>query len=341
MKCWNKWTAAACASLLMVVVVVAADDKKEEKKKEDKPATGGLVIVDARGKEQKLKTWEFVTGTRRLEWLAPPEKKDPKDKEGEDGPRRPAVRRPQGPEALVFRDENSTGWVDGVLTLIPLDRLRGLDFDEENQTATVRVAAGDKPDADVTLTGTTKYARMNKVTIEAEVDKGELGVAAVKYQGGVKGGIKGIRFPSAKAAPAPAGRPAQVTVNLDGKKQVTEKVTDLQVLYRGLAGGEKLSPILLFKKTVKVPVDKLQKLVAAGGEGAEWQLTLKGGSEETFTLLTTGELDGVRVRLEGLLGKVPAGYKLFPLHTVAEVQFDEAKPDKPEKTEKTDKTDKP
>jgi hypothetical protein len=118
-------------------------------------------------------------------------------------------------------------------------------------------------------------------------------------------------------------------------------VTDLQVLYRVLSGGEKLSPVLLFKKTLKVPVDKLQKLVAAGGDGAEWQLTLKGGSEETFTLLTAGELDGARVRLEGLLGKVPAGYKLFPLHTVAEVQFDEAKPDKGDKPEKAEKTEKP
>ena len=335
MTCWNKWIVGACASLLAVVLVAAADEKKTEKK-DEKPAAGGLVIVDARGKEHKIKKWEFVAGTRHLAWLAPPEKKEPGEKEGEERPRRPALRRPQGPEALAFRDENSTGWVDGVLTLIPLDRLRGIDFDEENQTATVRVAAGDKPEADATLTGTTKYARMNKVAIEAEVDKGELGVASVKFQGGVKGGIKSIRFPSPKAAPAPAGRPAQVTVNLDGKMKVTEKVTDLQVLYRTVS-SEKLAPVLLFKKTLKVPLSKVQKLVAAGGEGAEWQLSLKGGSEETFTLLTLGELDGTRVQLQGLLGKVPAGYKLFPLHTVAEVQFDEAKPDKGEKTEKTEK----
>lgn len=335
---WNNWAVASCAGLLTALLAgtAPADDNKEAPKKDDKaPASGGLVIVDARGKEQKLSGWKFIRGTTRLDWLAPAEKA-PDDKPSEDKPsRRPAVRRPQGPEALVFRDENSTVWKQGVLTLIPLDRIRSIEFDEDNDKATVRVAS-DKPDADVVLTGSTRFGGVNKVTVEAEVDKGQLGVAAVKFQGGIKGGIKAIRFPAPKAGPALAGRPAQMTVNADEKKKETEKVVDVQVLYEGRA-GEKVSGILLFKKTIKVPVAKLQKLVAAGGEGSEWQLTLKGGSEETFTLLQTGELDGQRVSLLGLLARAPAGYKLFPMPTVAEVQFDEAKGDKGEKPEKSDK----
>ena len=94
-----------------------------------------------------------------------------------------------------------------MLTLIPLDRIRSIEFDEDSDKATVRVA-GAKPDADVVLTGSTRFGGVNKVTVEAEVDKGELGVAAVKFQGGIKGGIKAIRFPSPKAAPpSPAARP--------------------------------------------------------------------------------------------------------------------------------------
>src|SRR5262249_32028733 len=252
--------------------------------------------------------------------------------------RRPPARpKAEGPEALVFRDENSTDWVKGVLTLIPIDRLRSIDFDNEKQTATVKVAVGEKAENDVELTGTTRFKGTNKLTVEAEVDKGELGVAAVKYFGGTATGIRAIRFPNPKAAAAAAGRPAQVIVNLDGKKKATEKVTDLQVLYR-MAAGEKLSPILLFKKTIKLDVAKLQKMAAADSEGTEWQLTLKKGDEETLTLLEAGEIDGQKVQLEGFLARVPAGYKLFPAAVVAEIQFDEAKSeDKPEKPEKPEK----
>ena len=50
----------------------------------------------------------------------------------------------------------------------------------------------------VTLTGTTKFTNVNKLTIEAEVDKGELGIAAVKYFGGTPTGIQAVKFPSPK-----------------------------------------------------------------------------------------------------------------------------------------------
>jgi hypothetical protein len=340
MKPWNKiatlGSVALLAGLLALSAPAADKDKKDDKEKDkEKPAAPALVVIDGKGKEQKLKTWQFVAGTRRLNWLAPEVKEEStgKDKPPREKPRRPV---PQGPEALVFRDENSTVWKDGVLTLIPVDRIRSIDFDAEAETATVKVA-GDKPDADVTLTGTTKFKGTNKLTIEAEVDKGELGVADVKYLGGVaKGGIKGVRFPPPKAAAAPAGRPAEVVVNLDETKKATEKVFDVQILYR-TAGGEKLSPILFFKKTIKLDVAKVKKLVAAGGEGAEWQVTLKDGTEETFTLLTAGELAGTKVELEGFLARVPAGYKLFPIGTVAEIQFDAAKPEEKEKDKGKDK----
>ena len=174
MKSWMKCATVWSAGLLAALSVVVAADKEA-------PA-GGLVIIDAKGKEQKLKTWEFTEGTRRLSWLASardkePEKKDGKDDSDDRKRRVPARPRVQGPEALVFRDENSTVWQKGVLTLIPVDRLRSIDYDNEKQTATVKVAAGEKSENDVELTGTTRFRGTNRLIIEAEVDKGELGVA--------------------------------------------------------------------------------------------------------------------------------------------------------------------
>ena len=331
-------------AVLAFALTVFADDKKDDKKPEDKkpdvkkpedkkpddkkPEAGVIVIIDAKGKENKLKSWEIVTGTRRLGWLAPPEK-EPEDKKPDDkddpaaapkrAPLRPVAR---GPEALSFRDENSTGYREGVLTFILMDTLRQIDYDNEEQKVTVKVA-GAKPEDDIALTGTTKFAGTNKLTIEAEVDKGELGIASVKYLGGVKNGVQGIRFPAPKAASAPAGKPAMVTI-VDGKEKKTEKVFDVQALY--LTGsGEKASPILMFKKTVKLDVGKVKKLVLADDKSGDWTVTLKDGNEETFTLLETGELDGKQAKLEGLLAKVPAGWKLFPLHCLGEVDFEEAK----------------
>src|SRR5262249_35805404 len=257
-----------------------------------------------------------AAGTRRLGWLAPA------PKEGDDKPKTPA-----GPEALEFRDENSTNFQEGVTTLIPLDRIRSIDYDD-NDTVTVRVAAGDKPDADELVKGTTKYRGVNKLTIEAEVDKGELGVAEVKFLGGVAKGIRSVRFPAAKAPSAGAeGRPGLVSVA--DKKKNEQKAADLQPLYRFADGSERLVPVLLFKKTLKLDVAKISKLRASEGkeaDGLEWGVTLRDGEEETLTLLPKGMIDDKEAVLEGLLGRVPAGYKLFPMHTIAGVQFDEPKP---------------
>src|SRR5262245_29818134 len=136
---------------------------------------GTLTVVDGSGKEHKLKAWKFVTGTRRLTWLAPTPKEEPAPKEGA-GKKGPAPARPArpeaGPEALEFRDENSTSFVEGVLTLIPLDRLRAIDYNAAEDAVTARVA-GPKAEEDLVLTGTTKFQRINKLALEADVDRGE------------------------------------------------------------------------------------------------------------------------------------------------------------------------
>lgn len=291
---------------------------------EDKPtATEGglLVVVDAAGKEQKLKTWKFTEGVRRLGWLSSAKTADSLDDAGKDktaapkGKRQPST----GPEALVLRAEMEIEYADGVQTLIPLAHLRSIDFDNEMDTVTAQVGEGEAVEK---ITGSTKYKRINKLVIEAEVDRGDLGIAEVKYLGGVPRGIRGVRFPASKGLPPlPQGR-RMLVVSADGKSKTTQhKVVDLLPLYRLPSGGEKLLPTIMFRKTLKLEVGKIKKIVAAGDSGA-WQVTMKDGGEETLTLLETIPYEGKSARLLGFVGRVPVGYKLFPASAIAEITFD-------------------
>src|SRR5262249_51920417 len=77
------------------------------------PRAADAVIIDGAGKEVRLKKWHIPAGTQKLTWL---------EKDG------------VVPEALAFRETNSTQFKDGVVTLIPLDRLESLTYDVEKQT---------------------------------------------------------------------------------------------------------------------------------------------------------------------------------------------------------------
>src|SRR5262249_4258911 len=204
------------------------------------------------------------------------------------------------------------------------DRIKAVEYDEGTQSVTVKVATGGGMDE--SLKGTTKYKGINKLTIDAEVDKGDMGIAEMKFLGGVPKGIKGVTFPAPKApAAAPTGRPAVITVN--DKQKITQKVYDLQALYRTIEGPERLSPTVMFKKTLKVDLAKVKKLhnvPSAKGDESEWQVAYTDGEEGAFSLLKTVTQDDKPVMvLEGFLGRVPAGYKLFPPHTITEIVFDE------------------
>ncbi len=307
------WPMLAVAPALGLAVA-AAD--KEPPAKTAEPGT--LVVLDAAGKEQKLKTWRFAAGTRRLGWLAPPRAPEPKKDADRD---RRNAETPAGPEALEFRPDTEIHFVEGVVVLLPLDRLRSLDYDNEKETVTAQVAAAGG--TEMALTGSTKYKKINKLVIEAEVDKGDLGIAEVRFFGGTPRGIRSVRFPAPQAAPAmPAGRPAVVT-SLDGWKKTTHKVSDLMPLYR-FADGERLLPTLMFRKTLKIDVAKVRKITAAESDrdDTSWQVQMKDGGDETLVLLPAIEIDGRKGTLEGLVGRVPAGWKLFPVLSVSEIVFD-------------------
>jgi hypothetical protein len=326
MRCRYNLTALIAGMTIGILCLCSVPSSADEPPKSAEPGT--LVVIDAAGKEQTLKTWKFANGTRRLSWLAPAKEDIKKDGKEKDKPKEPVDKKdksPVGPEALEFREEHSTQFENGVLTLVLLDRIRSLDY-EDKDVVSARVATSDKTDDDVTLKGLTKYKGINKLSIEAEVDKGELGVAEIKFLGGVPKGIRGLRFaPPKTPAAAPAGRSALVTI-ADRDEKEAQKVSDLRPLYKLGNGSERLAPTLFFKKTLKIDVAKIQKIrVVEDSDGAEFSVTLKDGSESTLTLLRDATLDGKQARLQGMVGRVPAGYKLFPLHAVKEIQFDEAK----------------
>jgi hypothetical protein len=288
-----------------------------------KKSGGVLVVIDHAGKEVKLSAWKFLSGTRRLSWLAPAGKAKAKGpKGGEEGG---DDETPAGPEALELREENSTTFQNGILTLVPVAGLKKIAYDPDSKTVQVTYLAGDK---DGTLTGSTKYKGVNKLMVEGEVDLGELGKAAQKFQGGTPKGVKSFQFLGASPLPAAKGRPAVLTAN--DREKTKHEVSDLRALYRVARGQERLSDLLMFKATVKIDLAKLQKLRRVeseekNGGGYDFEVTLKSGKEHTLTLLTTtNPEDGKPAQLEGLLGRVPGGYKLFPAHTVLEVQFDAA-----------------
>jgi hypothetical protein len=314
MKTSNLFRLAFAAALTVLAHANSARADKEAKS-EAKTEAGTLTVVDNAGKEHTLKTWKFIVGTRRLTWLAPTaakKKYDETDKPN-DAKKPLAPRLPAGPEALVLREENSTDLKDGIFTYIPLDRIKSIDYDNEKRTVAVSVGMPDdkQANAEIVLIGSTKYVGENKLTIEAEADLGELGVAAVKFQGGTAKGIKTIRFPPPRVKNGSATRLAEITIA--DKNNDVHKVSDVAPLYK-LGDGERLLPVLLFKKTVKIDLAKIQKLTLSENGGLEFDVALKDGKNLILTLLDkVSPVDGKPAQLLGFVAKVAAGYKVYPL----------------------------
>jgi hypothetical protein len=284
----------------------------------DKTETNLLTIVDATGKEHKLKTWKFTAGTKPLSWLAPAPALD-KDKKG-DGKK---VTTPAAAEALEFSEGKVAPLRRRVLSYLPVASIRSTDYDAKKETVAVRVATSDKEVDDEVLHGLTGYVGTNILAIEATADLGELGQATVKFQGGVQRGVQSIRFSAPKPIAAlPAGRVA--SIKQASKNQPSYTVVDLQVLY--LADGEipLASPHLYFKETIKLDLAKVDKMAQVGTGGVNYDVTLKSGQQNPLILIENPKgPDGKGLMLlEGLVGRFAGGYRLFPMSTVGELEFD-------------------
>lgn len=258
-------------------------------------------VTDGAGKEFTLKKWKLVAGTRKLSWV--------------DGK----------PDSFEFRELGSTSYKEGIVTFIPISRLQEVSWDYEKETVALRVAGLDKP-----LIGTTKYKDINVLTIEAEIDQGKSGIADVRFRGGpIKGGIRGIKFPNAKAPEqlANAGPAFAFSVPPEAKSKtgpVVHQAIGVQSLYRTGNAEEKLLSYLMFKKTLKVELVDIGQLSIgtynAKDHTAECELKQKDGMDLSVTLLASFPIDGKPATLLGFVGTVPAGYRLFPVHTITQFE---------------------
>jgi hypothetical protein len=206
---------------------------------------------------------------------------------------------------------------------VPLTSVRSIEFDAVKETMTVRVARSDKPADDEVLVGPTGYVGINQLAISAVADLGELGQAAVEFQGGVERGVRAIRFPAPKPIyPVPEGRIA--VIKQASKKHPTHKVVDLQPLY--VQGGQlRTLPMLYFKDTVKIDLGKIATMAQVGGGGTNFDVTLVSGQQVPLVLLDRpkgpdGKSD---LQLQGLVGRFAGGYRLLPMASVGELQFEE------------------
>ncbi|MBI3822261.1 MAG: hypothetical protein HY289_06230, partial [Planctomycetes bacterium] len=91
-------------------------------------------------------------------------------------------------------------------------------------------------------------------------------------------------------------------------------------------GQHRVLPYLMFKKTVKIDMAKIVSMHFVPSEDKkvvsyDFEVTLKDDTKHTLTILTKIELEGKKsATFEGLIGRVPAGYKLFPAHTIHDLQ---------------------
>ena len=305
--------ASMCRSCLAVtlflgLILIRYSDPTQAGDKKDGKDSHLLVVPPAGGKEVKLVDWRFTLGTRRLDLDGNP-------------PPKAKGKKPMGPEYLEFREDKSTTFQDGILTLVPLTSLRKLDYDNDKKTVTAVVVQSD--DKDVTLTGATKFKGINKLVLEADAVLEGLGNAVVKFNGGTPDGLRSIRFPQPRAAVEAKGTIASIVAA--DKEKTKHAAHDLLPLYL-VDGTYRLLPYVMFKKTVKIDMDKIASLRFIPSEDKkkisyDYEVTLRDGAKHTLTILTKIDLEKAKSAVfEGFIGRVSVGYKLFPPHTIKELR---------------------
>jgi hypothetical protein len=306
-----RWFSLATCLFLFASLAATSSRGGEKDKKEPKTEAkdSHIYVIPPAGREVKVADWRFTAGTRHFTV-------------SKDAPAKPKAK--NGPEYLEFREDHSTTFQNGILTLVPLASIRKIDYDREKKNVSVTVNAGDK---DETLVGTTKFIGINKLTLEGDAVLEGLGAASVKFQGGLdKGGMQSIRFPNAQPVEPMKGAPAGIVAQ--DKEKTKHTVSDLTALYL-VDGSYRVIPQVFFKRTVKIDLDKIASMRLVQPEdkkqtATEYQVTLRDGNQHVLTLLTTVDTDKKKaMTFVGFIGRVPAGYKLFPPHTVQDVHLAE------------------
>jgi hypothetical protein len=295
--CWV-WSVLGCgigAMLLVGAAGVAGDGG------DGQPAKTEPWLIDSAGKERKLLIYQFVAGFRALPWAVP---------EGQ-----------LVPTALEMRELDSTTFKDGVLTFLPLESVRSIQYDYQKETLEVRVAGIEKP-----FVGSIRFRGINLVDIEATVEVGKTGLAEARFRGGVENGFREVHFPNAKpAGKLPEGPTVSIVIGGSGVKEKGPPVVgrNLRALYRLVGGKEIAQDFVLFKKDLPVKLRDIRSLVNATPNikakgDCTFSVKLADGSENPLTLLSAMVVEKNRpASLLGLLIDIPGGYRLFPPHTIA------------------------
>ncbi len=256
-----------------------------------------VVVTDAEGKEVKLAAARLTLGTRRLTWLADPKGATPDAK--------------LGPLAVEFREPNSTGFQNGVVTLVPASAIESVKYDAAKQTAAVKVAGVPEP-----ITGSTAFKGMNALGVETGDP-----ATATKYAGGsVKGGVQAFAFPAAKPFERkPADGKWHLTIDQPKASNPVVPVTGLRFLVAN-GKGEVLVTALPAKKGAALDLAAGTPFEVVAVDLTRKVAVVEVAKDDTRTLTLTPDADGKPGSVVGLLGEVPAGWKLFPLHTLLKVE---------------------
>lgn len=258
-----------------------------------------VVVVDSGGKEVKLRSVKMTGGFHRLAWLADPKGTTDDAK--------------KGPLALELREPNSTTYVKGVLTLVPLGCIEAVRYDTERQTVTVKGLT--EP-----LTGTLQFKGFNVVSFEGDADG-----LTTKFTGGVpKGGFRSITFPAAKPfhSHKPGGTEWKVQIDQPKAGNPTLAVRNLKALYHFPNGSEVLAgeiPVRKGRTPLKfdASLKKLEFLaIDTNTHMAAAEVCEDAAPECTVVIPLTTERDGKTGTMVGLVGEVDVGWKLFPLHAI-------------------------
>lgn len=303
--------------LSLCLTVAAADDRPND----PKTPTGRfdeVIVTDLDGQEHRLTGVAFSTGTRRLTWLADPHGSDPDSR--------------SGPLALAFREPNSTTYVNGVLTLVPLRHVESLRYDYERQLVTLSVKGAKEP-----LIGSLEYAGVNVLGITGRGDG-----QTRSFSAGVRGqaAVRAVTFldpvPVPQLPPGAASRGWSVRLVVSKKTAGPEPpplvVRDLKpfVVLPGGAGKRldglprRKGPPLTFDAHLK-RFEVLALDLDRGAAAAE--IETADGSEQLVVIPLINDAEKPAATLAGLLGEVEVGYKLFPLHTVRTITPYERKVD--------------
>lgn len=289
-----------CISALFLACLITTSLRTQE------PAAG-WTLTDPAGKSVALRKVRITRGTRSLS-VSPD---DPNKK-------------PAAPtEFLEFREEHSTAFVDGIVTLVPLRSVEQVAFaaEEKKVTTQVLLAEGKK----TTLTGTTRYKGINWLALDYEADLAGLGKALLTFRGGEPKSPGGtLRFPAATPVP-PLPEGPKTWIIAQDKENTRHEVVGLVPLYQ-VGKTQSPQPDLHFRVDVKMPLTSIRKLEAINekGAGLAFNVTPNDGTATRLVLNSSIGDPKTGPRLLGLLGRVSAGYKLFPAHTIAVLARTEA-----------------